>query len=78
MELSALEATNLSRTVSYGNTQLKQDLINNPDLLNNIDEDVSASMFPLIHKHLCYGCSRNYSEMSQSKLPVHIQNVFMS
>ncbi|KAJ8712941.1 hypothetical protein PYW08_008245 [Mythimna loreyi] len=73
LKLSALEATNLSRTVSFGNTELKQNLEKNADFLNNFD-DFNSSMFPLINKYLCYSCSRNYSEMNQSKLPLHIRN----
>lgn len=73
MKLSALEATNISRTVSFGPTHFKQNLEHNPDLLNILENYANTSMFPFIHRYLCYCCSRNYSEMRQPKLPQYVQ-----
>ncbi|XP_026731275.1 cytoplasmic tRNA 2-thiolation protein 2 [Trichoplusia ni] len=70
MKLSALEATNISKTVSFGNRHFKQDLEKNSELLSMLEND-TQNMFPLIYKHLCYGCSRNHSEMSKPEL-LHI------
>lgn len=71
LKLSALEATNISKAVSFGNRHFKQDLENNSELLSMLENDTQNMMFPLIYKHLCYGCSRNHSEMSNPEL-LHI------
>lgn len=52
LKLSALDATNFSRTVSYGKSPH--------------EEDFCETMFPYIDECLCYSCSRNYSEMKYS------------
>lgn len=54
LKLSALDATNFSRTVSFGKP---------------LGEDnLTETMFPYIDEHFCYSCSRNYSEMKHSDL----------
>ncbi|XP_021188867.3 cytoplasmic tRNA 2-thiolation protein 2-A [Helicoverpa armigera] len=72
LNISALEATNVSRKVSLGNAQFRQDLDNNPDI-STLESDATPSVFPLINKYLCYGCSRNQSERNQTKLPPYIE-----
>uniref|UniRef100_A0A2A4JZ41 Cytoplasmic tRNA 2-thiolation protein 2 n=1 Tax=Heliothis virescens TaxID=7102 RepID=A0A2A4JZ41_HELVI len=74
LNISALEATNISRKVSLVNTQFRQDLDNNPDI-SSLENYAAPSVFPLINRYLCYGCSRNQSEMNQTKLPTYIQEV---
>lgn len=68
MKLSALEATNISRIVSFGNMHFKPDLENNSNLISSLENNAQNSMFPLINKYLCYGCSRNHSEMNNPEL----------
>ncbi|CAG9796620.1 unnamed protein product [Diatraea saccharalis] len=63
--LSALEATNYSRTVSID--QEKAKCLNNP-----IDQH---SMFPHVKKYLCYTCSKNYLEIDPATLPVHFKHL---
>ncbi|XP_013191193.1 cytoplasmic tRNA 2-thiolation protein 2 [Amyelois transitella] len=62
-QLSALEATSFSRIISIMEPQHR-----NRDNITN----KNSSLFPYIHKFLCYGCSRNLSEASNSELPSYI------
>ncbi|CAB3239971.1 unnamed protein product [Arctia plantaginis] len=68
-KLSALEATSISRTVSFANISSNH----NTDLSNIFKNDSHTAVFPLVHKYLCYGCSRIHSEMKRSTLPPHLQ-----
>ncbi|XP_075972421.1 cytosolic thiouridylase subunit 2 [Anticarsia gemmatalis] len=70
-KMSALEATNVSRTVSYGTTNFSQ----TTEISTIFDCDNRTAVFPFVHKYLCYGCSRNHSEMIKPSLPQHLQNI---
>ncbi|XP_053609297.1 cytoplasmic tRNA 2-thiolation protein 2 [Plodia interpunctella] len=62
-KLSALEASSYSRMIS---------LMEPPKRNSDKKWNENTSLFPYIQKSLCYGCSRNYSEMSNCRLPSHI------
>lgn len=68
--LTAFDATNFSRTIS--NSELLDGESSNH--LHFIENNINKSMFPFIYKHLCFSCSRNYSEMKHT-LPNHVQNL---
>lgn len=61
-KLSALEATNYSRTVNQTDNT----------------EKISLSMFPHVNKHLCYACSKNYLEMDPKTVPIRINQLLSS
>lgn len=69
--MTALEASNVSKIVSFSNSQSNH----SSDLSNIFGNDTCTAVFPLVHTYLCYGCSRNHSEMSKSHLPQHLQNI---
>lgn len=71
-QLSALQATNFSRTVSNENPEHYKCSVNSLDALHD-RQDKEKSAFPFAHNQLCYGCSRNYSKDILCKLPNHIQ-----
>ncbi|XP_026319770.1 cytoplasmic tRNA 2-thiolation protein 2 [Hyposmocoma kahamanoa] len=68
--LTAFDATNFSRTIS--NSELLDGGSSNH--LHFTENNINKSMFPFIYKHLCFSCSRNYSEMKHT-LPNHVQNL---
>lgn len=67
--LTAFDATNFSRTIS--NSKLLDGGSSNH---LHYTENINKSMFPFIYKHLCFSCSRDYSEMKHT-LPNHVQNL---
>ncbi|XP_072943637.1 cytoplasmic tRNA 2-thiolation protein 2 [Epargyreus clarus] len=72
-KLTAIQATTFSRIVSFANKQNESQL---DDLINSHHEGISGkSMFPFIHTHLCYCCSRSYAEMDGTTLQQHIQRL---
>lgn len=73
MKLSAFEATNISRMVSLENNLSNPTFEKTSDIVHRLENNTSTSVFPLINKYLCYGCSRNHSEMNLHKLPHHLQ-----
>ncbi|XP_049881650.1 cytoplasmic tRNA 2-thiolation protein 2 [Pectinophora gossypiella] len=74
-KLTALSATKFSRTVSNGRPE-NVDNFNSVIHLYDIKDNVNQSLFPHIHSCLCYGCSKNYSEMEISQMPNHVQKLF--
>ncbi|KAH9636537.1 hypothetical protein HF086_014798 [Spodoptera exigua] len=73
MKMSAFEATNVSRIVSLKDSQADPTYQETSDILHHMQNNTNTSVFPLINKYLCYGCSRNHSEMNLHKLPNQLQ-----
>ncbi|XP_069359826.1 cytoplasmic tRNA 2-thiolation protein 2 isoform X2 [Maniola hyperantus] len=62
--LTAVEATIFSRKMCFKQADAHDKI----EVTQNISEDKNP-MFPSIYETLCYGCSRNYSELDICKIP---------
>lgn len=72
LKMSALDATKTSRTLSSKSNECGYNME-----LNKLENDIDTTVFPFVHKYLCYGCSRNHSEMKPHNLPQHLQVLYM-
>lgn len=74
-KLTALQATEFSRLVSL---QRPSNIETRDKQVINVIQENQNSMFPYINKHLCYSCSRNYSEINECSFKEHMDKLMSS
>lgn len=70
-KLTALQATNFSRLVSLKRPNIDYDA----RAKEIVPENQEDCMFPYLNRHLCYSCSRNYSELNHGTFLQYIDKL---